>query len=114
MTATGRTRLRDQWQVATTKLGVDFVAPFSLPLPDGALLEYVVLLPQFGSEHGMLINSEHSDLAFATAVAAGYGITSMPPEPLQTSLDLEIYIECLRDWGWIAEEPAPEWYAGAA
>jgi hypothetical protein len=114
MTLSEHAKLREQWQVATTKLGVDFVAPFSLSLPDGALLEYAILLPQFGSEHGMLINPEHSVLAFAAAVAAGYGVTSMSPEALQASPDLEIYIECLRDWGWVAEEPAPEWYAGAA
>jgi hypothetical protein len=114
MSMTERELLRDQWRTVATGLGLQFVAPVSLPLPDGTQWEFAALLPQIGGARGMLIDVEHSAAAFSAAVAAGYGVSSMSAEHYHLPIDPGSYIECLLDWGWVGPGAAPEWYAGAA
>jgi len=114
MKVSERELLREQWRIVAIQLGVQFVAPFSLRLPDGTLWEFSALLPQFGGKHGMLIDAEISVAAFAEAVAAGYGVSSMLAEHHHLPIDPEGYIDCLVDWGWVGQGAAPAWYAGAA
>lgn len=113
MSITERQLLREQWRTVATVLGLQFVAPVSLPLSDGTQWEFAALLPQFGGERGMLVDVEHSAAVFDAAVAGGYGISSMLAER-RHPIDPQDYVECLVDWGWVGPGAAPAWYAGAA
>jgi len=109
-----RQLLGEQWRSVAAELGLEFVAPVSLPLPDGTEWEFAALLPQFGGEHGMLIDTEHSVAAFAAAVDAGYGVSSMLAEHHHLPIDPGNYVDCLIDWGWVGQGAVPAWYSGAA
>ena len=109
-----REQLREQWRIVASELGLQFVAPFSLVLPDGTQWEFAALLPQFGGGQGMLIDAEHSAAAFDAAASAGYGVSSMVTESPSLPVEPSDYIECLVDWGWTGESAAPHWYTGAA
>ena len=107
--------LRDQWRTVASALSIQFIAPFSLSLPDGARREFAGLLPQFGGTRGMLIDTEYSPVAFSAATAAGFGCSTMQAENRHLPVEPESYIECLVDWGWSAQDQqAPGWYASAA
>ena len=114
MTVSELELLREQWCAVATRLGIEFVAPISLPLPDGTQWEFAALLPQFGGENGTLIAAGHHAAAFAVATAAGYGVSSMRAEHHHLPVDPEDYVKCLNDWGWVGQAAAPEWYTGAA
>ena len=106
--------LREQWRVVATSLGIDFVAPILLPLPDGGQFEFAGLLPQFGAAKGMLITPEYSAPAFEAARSAGYGVSCMRGERHHLPINPEKFVDCLVDWAWVAQEAAPAWYANAA
>ena len=106
--------LREQWRIVANGLGIDFVAPISVSLPDGSRWEFAALLPQFGGKRGMLIASEYSAPAFTAAKEAGYCISCMGAEHRHVPIDPESYIDCLVDWGWVGKAAAPVWYTGAA
>ena len=108
-----RELLREQWRIVATGLGIQLLSPILLPLPDGTQWEFAALLPQFGGERGMLIDVEHSSAAFAAAVAAGYGASSMLAEHHHLPVDPANYIDCLIDWGWVGQGAAPAWYVSA-
>ena len=109
-----RELLREQWSTVANVLSINFIAPFFLSLPDGAQCEFACLLPQFGGERGMLIDTEHSATAHAAAMASGYGVSSMGAEHHHLPINAADYIECLVDWTWVGPGPAPEWYTSAA
>ena len=106
--------LREQWRKIASELGILFVAPYVLSLPDGSSCEVACLLPQFGSSRGMIIDAAYSRTVFEAATQAGFGITSMLPERNDLPVTASSYIDCLEDWGWVGPGEAPEWYTGAA
>ncbi|BBE50662.1 hypothetical protein OYT1_ch1102 [Ferriphaselus amnicola] len=109
---TDRDLLREQWQTVAHALKIEFVGPFMFPLKNGHY-EFACLLPQFGSERGMLIDVEYVRDAFAEAISAGFACSSMLAEEHHLPIDPADYINCLVDWGWSAKEPPPEWYHNA-
>jgi hypothetical protein len=112
---TDRKLLREQWRTVASALGIEIVEPFYLRSASGEQYEFAVLLPQFGSERGMLIDVEHNPDAFAIATSAGFGCSSMLAETFHLPVDPESYIECLVDWGWSVDgQSPPAWYSNAA
>jgi hypothetical protein len=106
---TERDLLREQWQSAARALKIDFVGPFVFPF-EGGHHEFACLLPQFGSERGVLIDVEYVRDIFAAAKSAGFACSSMLAENRNLPVNPEDYIECLADWGWSAKGQPPEWY----
>lgn len=102
-----RDLLGEQWRTVARALGIDIVQPFYLRSPSGEQYEFACLLPQFGSERGMLVDNEHNPEAFAVATSAGFACSSMLAEAFYLPVDPESYIECLVDWGWSAEGQSP-------
>lgn len=108
---TERELLRDQWRQVAAALSIEFVAPFLVALADGTQREFAGLLPQFGGQHGMLVDVEYDKGAFAAVVRSGFACSTMGPERHHLPVDPADYVDCLVDWGWSRQEPAPEWYA---
>jgi len=102
--------LRNQWRTAARQLGVEIILPFSLRNEHGHIYEFACLLPQFGSEKGMLLMATYNDEAAVFASQSGYGYSCLAPEP-NSSVNLEGCIDCLKDWGWsVPGQSPPEWY----
>ena len=114
MTSSEHEALREQWRKIATELNILFVTPYELPLSGGSTWIFAGLLPQFGSPRGILIDARHSSMAFEAASEAGFGVTSMLPERLDSPVNASDYIDCLQDWGWFGPGAPPEWYSGAA
>jgi hypothetical protein len=110
---TEREFLAEQWRAVATALGVQHVAPYELTVLDGTHWTFAVLLPQFGGEHGMLIDVEYPTHVASAAVAAGYGASSMQAEHHHIPIDPQNYVECLEDWGWVGPGDVPNWYLEA-
>ena len=105
--------LRSQWCTVASELSIACVAPYVLRLPDSTAYEFACLLPQFGGTSGMLIGLRYSQAAAKAATRAGFGYTFMGPEHFYVPVKAHDYIECLRDWVWVAQGAPPPWYKGA-
>jgi hypothetical protein len=110
---TERTRLAEQWQTVAEALGIRVVRDPEIRGSDGLTHTFALLLPEFGSSRGMLINAEHDPAAFTAALDAEYGCSSMSAETHHLPVDPSDYVDCLLDWGWSAQEPPPPWYKDA-
>jgi hypothetical protein len=98
----------DNWRELASRLGVQVIAPASIPIGNRSAL-FAALLPQFGAKHGMIAHpdweaiSPHAD----TLARLGYGFSAVE---IDGDLDDESAKEMLRDWGWSAAEPKPSWW----
>ena len=103
--------LREEWQAAAKLLGIEAYGPFPLELASGRRYEFSVFLPQFGAENGMLVHTEYDPEACSAAAKAGYGYSVFDPNTLTSEeADLDGYIDCLIDWGWVGQGLPPAWY----
>jgi hypothetical protein len=106
------TPLADRCSRAAEMLKISFVAPFVLTLPSGARVEAEILVKQFGALNGMLILSDSTVVMRESAAIteAGFGFSVMSPGEPGEEIDLSVYIEVLRDWGWAGPpEEQPAW-----
>ena len=106
-------KIADAWLRASPDLGIEIISPFLLSAPDGQLVEYVALVPQFGSRRGMLlIFEDQGGLCARIAVASGYGYSCLNLFTYGL-YDRDVFIDALNDWGWTdAQNPSPSWYTG--
>jgi hypothetical protein len=105
-------RLAEEWALIADALGLGIIAPFTLHLPSGAIVEADVLLQQFGFSKGMLLftNSEQICEDRDEIVRAGYGFSVLSEPASPTDWDLESIIDVLRDWTWAGDaDEAPAW-----
>jgi len=106
-------RTVEQWRVAADDLAFTLVAPFTLDDADETF-EYLAWLPQFGSDHGMLIITalgEAQSRLIRAAASRGYGYSCL--DATNEPYDRDVMIDLLTDWSWSSPEPAPQWYTAA-
>ena len=98
-----------RWQQAADELGFTLLSPYELRAATGATVTYATLLPEFGSEHGMLVIIAR-DYTEATRVAReqGFGYSVLSDD---SAYDRDSFVEMLCDWGWTSKQPPPAWYA---
>ena len=108
---TERELLRQQWGQVAAALRIEFVGPYVVSLPDGKQREFAGLLPQFGSERGMIVDNEYDPAAFAFVKASGFACSTMGAELHHLPIDPDDFVDCLTDWGWSQRTAAPDWYA---
>lgn len=97
---------------ASEDLGIDFVAPYVLKLPDGHLLKAELLVKHFGAPNGMLIfNDSKEVMKYGDAIIdAGFGVSVMGDPSDRAEYSTQNYVELLSDWGWSGEpELKPSW-----
>lgn len=105
-------RLLDEWYEAARDLDLDIQVPFAVSLPSGTQIQGRLLVKHFGSENGMIVVTENSSVFpfVAEIVEAGYGFCALSEPSEHECYDREVYVEMLRDWGWVgAEEARPLW-----
>jgi len=107
-----RDRLLDQWYEAARDLNLDVQAPFTAQLPSGAQIQGRLLLRHFGAENGMIVVTDYLSISpfVAEIIEAGYGFSTLSEPSEHEPYDREVYVEMLRDWGWVgAEKDRPLW-----
>jgi hypothetical protein len=107
-----RDRLLDEWSEAARDLDLDVQSPFAAALPSGTQIRGRLLLRNFGAENGMIVVTDYSSISpfVAEIVRAGYGFCTLSEPSEHECYDREVYVEMLRDWGWVgAEEARPLW-----
>jgi hypothetical protein len=110
-----RDRQTQVWREASQDLGLEFIAPFTLP--DGEdTLTYLGLLREFGGKRGTLIifdelvDLENQSRLCGVAETHGYGFSCIE---LGSSYDRANMIELLKEWGWCGlPDRTPAWYRG--
>jgi hypothetical protein len=107
-------QIAEAWKVAAADMGFTFVTPFELE-EDGRRIAYVGLVPDFGSEKGMLIFvSENFDTEVSARVARNKGFGYSCLSSGYQSYHREAFIAVLDDWGWSPKDrQPPSWYTGA-
>ena len=107
-------RIIEAWKDAAVDLGITFITPFALD-DDGRRISYLGLLPEFGSENGMLIfvsDASAVELWASTAKKKGFGYSYLSDS--YGAYDRRLFSETLDDWGWSPKDrPPPIWYSGA-
>jgi hypothetical protein len=106
--------LAEQWSIIADSLDLRVVAPFSVQLPSGQRIDADVLLMDFGALKGMLLVTdaekvlEHQEAI--TSAGYGFSILSEPGNTPPASIELDVIVEILRDWGWAGSTDAqPAW-----
>ena len=97
-----------KWKQAAHELGFTLIAPYQLRDSTGADITYAALLPEFGSEHGMLVIVDR-DYAAAMRLAQQhhFGFSILDDDP---TYDRDSFVDMLCDWGWTGSQPQPVWY----
>ena len=97
-----------KWKQAAHELGFTLIAPYQLRAPNGTVITYAALLPEFGSEHGMLIIIDHDYTdAIRLAQQQRFGFSVLDNDP---TYDRDSFVDMLCDWGWTSDQPQPAWY----
>jgi hypothetical protein len=106
-------KLAEAWRAAAQDLGVRFVAPFELRRDDGTILSCTGLLPDFGSDNGVvIIGDDDPDEGIDIARDRGYYVTMMSDGSYGV-YDPEQFSSTLNDWGWYGpRDQCPSWFRG--
>ena len=103
--------LRGEWLEVAKILGIKAYGPEFVRGAKGESYEFAVLLPQFGSQRGMLLHPTYDAQAFVAATSNGYGVSILDPELVASvGFPTEGAIDCLLDWGWSDSAAPPSWY----
>ncbi len=94
------------------ELDLSLESLIEISLPNGVQFRNMVLIPNLGSQKGILILNSFDDLkGQSTAFKnAGYGYSVLgEPYPNET-YDIESFKEMYRDWGWFGDPiQKPSW-----
>ena len=103
--------LRAEWLEVAKILGIKAYGPELVRGANGESYEFAVLLPQFGSQRGMLLHPTYDAQAFVAATTNGYGVSILDPIFVASvGFPTEGAIDCLLDWGWSDSDSPPTWY----
>lgn len=101
------------WRKATVDLGLKIQSPFNLKVNSGKIIEYGLLLEDFGSKLGTIIyttfeKDDDEDEPWK------YGLFSSALNPESYSkYDRQHFIDTLNDWGFYGDKiKTPDWYTG--
>ena len=103
-------RSKNSWIEAAKDLEIEFISPFIFTGSDGAEYSITGLLPQFGSEKGVLITSRKDDeeSCLESTKLTEYYQTGLSPYHYD-KYERESFVETLKDWGWYSNAIAPKW-----
>ncbi len=99
------------WIRVSDELGIEIEAPFSLLMTDGSNLNAGFIVKYFGGTCGMLIFKNYREVKpYINEIKnKGYGF-SILDEPEMEYINIDDYIDVLRDWGWSGDvNRKPNW-----
>lgn len=107
--------VQNAWRRAALELKFDFIAPYELD-SDGRTFLYHGLIPDFGGDHGALFIAlenlhESPGEAPRAAIEAGFFYSQINAS-VYGRYDRSVFIDVLRDWGWMRKDKCPpDWLA---
>ncbi len=103
------------WTAAAKELGVSIEVPFEFELDSGEIIKDLLLVKDFGSKLGTLIDSMNLDNRnelIKEASEREYYYSAINLESYK-NYNRQLFIDTLNDWGYFGkEEEKPEWYTG--
>jgi len=103
--------MSDAWRQAGEVLGVRVMAPYSLRLPSGALVEVEAFLPDFGGPAGAIAVAADDRHRCSLAVTASPFVSQLSHS--YGRFEQRLFRETLDDWGWFGDpSQRPSWYTG--
>jgi len=119
-------RVARAWQTAATELGIDFVSPYTVDLPDSddsdncLPYETTGFLPQFGQDGTVIFSTDNTLLDYSMPKTIGRQDIPGCPGPNFSILthhydhyDRDTFVKALVEWGWHGKDDPPEWYEAA-
>jgi hypothetical protein len=102
-------RIIESWKQASAELGFTFLSPYRLEN-----VEFMGLIPDFGSPKGMLIfYNEDLETDPWAKIAEKYGFGYSCLGCSYEKYNKELFIDTLNDWRWSPKsEQPPHWYTG--
>jgi hypothetical protein len=99
------------WLRAARELDVEVVAPHTLVVPSGAIVEIEAFLPHFGGPKGTAAVALHDDQRCKLAANTGPFISLLAES--YRAFERSRFQETLDDWGWYGPTARrPAWYSG--
>ena len=94
----------EQWRRVSNALGIVVQSPAMIVI-EGRALTFTALLPDFGAPKGLIADPEWEAIGphAAVLIANGFGYSCVAIE------ETSDFLAMLRDWGWAAKKPKPEW-----
>ena len=98
----------ERWKQLAETLTIQVIAPFVVDL-NGNNVMFTALLPQFGSELGMVVDPDWSIIEphAEALLRSGYGFSAIELDDLDIQDEMH---QTLYDWGWSAATLKPTWY----
>jgi len=104
-------KIIEAWKEASIDLKIDIEISFLLQTDKG-VIEYNLLIKNFGSKNGTLIITTDNMDKFDVAKKFGFYCSALNPR-CYNKYDRENFIETLTDWGYFGmPENKPNWYTG--
>ena len=105
-------KLIEAWLDASEKLKIKVQSPFFLITEDNRKVRFELLIENFGSLKGTLIQSTDKMENFDIPKKYGYYYSALNPKSY-LSYNRQHFIETLNDWGYFGDESeTPDWYTG--
>lgn len=93
-------------------LGLDVVAPCTVKLAPGKEVVATALIRGFGARNGMLVVEDYQQVEelLEAIRMAGFGFSVLRGRREGAALDVDGFINVLRDWGWNGDQGTePNW-----
>jgi hypothetical protein len=93
-------------------LDIEVEPNYVVEMPDGHVLRATARIPNFGSENGMLITGNYSEVKsyLDELHDLKYGFCVLSDPTTDADLDRTSIIEMFQDWGWLgAPDRRPSW-----
>jgi hypothetical protein len=102
------------WREAADDLQIKIQSPFVLTTAANRIIQYELLIEQFGTKLGTLVLSIDDMTEFNTAEEFGYYCSALNPDNY-SAYDRAKFIDTLNDWGYYGDTPnKPGWYSEQA
>jgi hypothetical protein len=100
------------WECVAEDLGIEIVAPFEAPLPDGSHIKFSALVKGFGAKNGMLVGADYAIIKphAGRLLDSGYGYCAVLGGGTANTYERDSMIEVFADWGWSGpSDRRPTW-----
>ena len=107
--------IRSAWIQAGEDLGIEVVAPARVTV-ESETIEAIALLPEFGLSRAMVLfgrfDASDADHRAVLKLLQEHGFGFSHLSASYENYDRDLFVGTLNDWGWAANDDAPDWYTG--
>ena len=100
------------WEKASDDLKITIQTPLMLTTEYNQIIEFELLIDQFGSKLGTIIFSIDNMTKINMPKTYGYYYSALNPVSYE-KYDRQLFIDTLNDWGYFGDKlKTPVWYSG--